>query len=502
MNDNLIVGILVVLLCAIGYFYSWKFQQQDNFKIAVFLLLLCGLILRIYTSFDFFLHVWDERYHSLVAKNLIQHPLKPTLYNNPILPYNYKNWTGNNVWLAKPPVPLWSMALSIYLFGQNEIAVRFPSLIVSTLAILLTFRIAQTLFNNKIAWLAALLHSLHGMLIELAAGRISSDHAETFFIFWVELAVWLGILAVTKKEKQILFLSLCGVFTGMAFLSKMLPAFIVLPVWLSLAFFYKKNTRQKFFIQFIVLVVVSLSVSLPWFIYIFLEFPEETKDMLGSQISPLNTVIQNHKGPFWFYLNNIRIVFGEIIYIPLIWVIYKAYKNSTRFQYLPLLLWIMIPLLTFSFAETKRHTYLLIAAPAIFTITSVFWYWLSEYKKNHRYNWFFTLILFLIIALPVRYSIERVKPFEKINRRPQWAVDLKKLNEEKITNGVLFNCEHAIEAMFYTNLTAYPNIPDKNTLIHLIAQGYTVLINDNGSIPNNIKEIKGLRIINLTAGNS
>lgn len=66
--SNLLFGILTVFVCAIGYYYSWKYQKRDNFKITILLLIACGLLLRIYTSTDFFLHNWDERYHALVAK--------------------------------------------------------------------------------------------------------------------------------------------------------------------------------------------------------------------------------------------------------------------------------------------------------------------------------------------------------------------------------------------------------------------------------------------------
>ncbi len=38
------------------------------------------------------LHDWDERYHALVAKNMIEQPFKPMLYKNPVLPYDYKDW--------------------------------------------------------------------------------------------------------------------------------------------------------------------------------------------------------------------------------------------------------------------------------------------------------------------------------------------------------------------------------------------------------------------------
>ena len=46
--------------------------------------------------------------------------------------------------------------------------------------------------------------------------------------------------------------------------------------------------------------------------------------------------------------------------------------------------------------------------------------------------------------------------------------------------------------MFYTNMTVYPNIPDKKVITDLVAQGYVVLINDNGNIPVDIKAMAGV----------
>lgn len=149
---NLIFGLLTVTFCAIGYYFSWKYWKRDNYRIALLLLLICGLALRIYTSTDFFLHPWDKRYHALVAKNLIQHPLTPALYSNPVLPYNYKNWAANHIWLHKQPLPLWIMAASMWLFGVNELALRVPSIMATTAGILLMFFIGSY-FVNKKNWL-------------------------------------------------------------------------------------------------------------------------------------------------------------------------------------------------------------------------------------------------------------------------------------------------------------------------------------------------------------
>src|SRR5687768_9021004 len=97
-------GVPVIILCAAGLFFSWRYWTRDNYKVAIFLLLFCGFLLRIYASGDSFLHEWDERYHAVVAKNLIQHPLTPTLYKDPALPYDYRDWSANHIWVHKQPL--------------------------------------------------------------------------------------------------------------------------------------------------------------------------------------------------------------------------------------------------------------------------------------------------------------------------------------------------------------------------------------------------------------
>ena len=130
-------------------------------------------------------------------------------------------------------------------------------------------------------------------------------------------------------------------------------------------------------------------------------------------------------------------------------------------------------------------------------ITAEFWVMLSSYKMNNKPKWLYNLILFLMIALPIRYTIERIKPFEISERSPQWVTDLKDLNHKNISKGVLMNYDRPIEAMFYTNLTVYANIPDRHVIIDLIEKGYTILVNDNGTIPEDIKSIKGVIIEHL-----
>ncbi len=498
--NNLLFGILTVSICTIGYYYSWKYQIRNNFKIAVLLLLACGLILCIYTSTDFFLHTWDERYHALVAKNLIQHPLTPTLYDNPILPYDYKNWTANNVWVHKQPLPLWTIAFSMWLFGVNEIALRLPSILLTTIGIWLTFYIASYFFNKKIGYLTAFLYSINGLIIELTAGRVATDHIDIFFLFFVEVAIFFSII-FAQKQKTI-YNILAGVCIGAAILSKWLPALIVLPIWLLIVTHSGNLKPKKIFYHFLILLATCVLVFLPWQLYIFKAFPTEAYWEASFNLKHITDVLEERTGPFYYFIDKIRINYGELVYLPLFWFSWKTFKNFKDKKRLAILIWFLIPLLFFSVAKTKMQAYILFTCPALFMMTAEFWYMLSAYRDNHKLKWLFNLILILLIALPIRYSIERIKPFEKSDRNPQWVTDLKKLNDRQITNGVLLNYDKPIEAMFYTNLTAYPYIPDKKVITDLISQGYSVIINDNGKIPPDIKSINGVITENLTAANN
>lgn len=163
-----------------------------------------------------------------------------------------------------------------------------------------------------------------------------------------------------------------------------------------------------------------------------------------------------------------------------------------------ILIWFIIPATFFSFAKTKMQAYVLFTSPALFIMTADFWYMLAHYKLERKPQWLFNLILFFLIAFPVRYTIERVKPFERRDRSPQWVQELRKLNERSIENGVLLNFGKSVEAMFYTNLTVYPNIPDKETVINVIGRGYKVFINDDGSVPEELKSLDGVIILQLS----
>jgi 4-amino-4-deoxy-L-arabinose transferase len=429
---------------------------------------------------DHYIHDWDERYHALVAKNLIKHPLKPTLYDNTVLQPDYKEWVGNNVWLHKPTVPLYFIAAAIYVFGTTEIAVRLPSLLISLLAIYLTFLLGCKLFDKKIALLAAFLHSINGIVLEIAGGILASDHVETFYDVFIEIAVLFCVISIIKKNKYY-FSFLGGVFVGLAILSKWLPALIVFPVWLTGVLFSKKCTLKEIFNHLIFIFTGCLIIALPWFIYFLKQFPQEARWEIHQSLFAYSESIEGFSAPFWYYLNYVEIIFGEIVYIPLLFAIYFMIKDRKEWALKLLSVWWIIPVMIFSFSETKRHTYLMISAPAYFLITAWFWFYLQNVVASRKYNWIKYLILAFLIVLPIRLCLERMKPFNKEEMNPSWAKELRLLKQQiSEKQVVIFNSERPIETMFYTNFTAYSGLPSSATIHKFISNGYTPYVYKNG----------------------
>ncbi|MCX6251449.1 MAG: glycosyltransferase family 39 protein [Bacteroidetes bacterium] len=482
--QNLVTGMITIAVCIVLYYLAWRKYKREKYTIAFILVLTGGLFLRVYTVSDCYLHEWDERYHALVAKHLVQHPLQPTLYETPVIPYDFRSWTNNHIWLEKPPVPLWLMASSLAVFGYNEIPVRIPSLILSTLAVYLTFLLGSILFNRKTGLVAAFLHSINGLLLEMAGGRISSDHVETAFVFFIELAVLLSVISIFRK-KSYLITFLAGMSIGLAFLSKWFPAFIVFPVWISMVIVSKRFSIPEILKHLSLLVLGCAIITLPWLVYIFHQYPDEAGWTIRKFLFAWSETIETHSAPFWYYLNYTGIVFGELIYVPLLFSFYFIFREkSKKTDALKVLsTWWIIPMVIFSFAVTKRHTYLMIAAPAFFLIISWFIFYLRSVSVRWKYHWAGYIIAVLLIILPVRYTIERIKPFEQRDNNPEWAKELRllpgRIPEKKV---VIFNSPRPIETMFYTDFTAYDITPLKETMVEIMRKGYTIYVYDKNKL--------------------
>ncbi len=212
--------------------------NSDRESLVVRIILICILI----SSFVLVLrnlghsktHYWDESYHAIVARNLTKHPLRFTLYDQPWLKYDYTKWGENHIWLHKPPMAMWQICLSHFIFGINTFALRLPSAISLVLCAWLTFKIASDLFDKRAGLIAAFLQAFNPFLFASVHGYRYSDHIDIALLLWVQVSCWFLLLGMRSGSRRNYILA--GIAMGIAYLSKSYLALITFGIAFSVWF--------------------------------------------------------------------------------------------------------------------------------------------------------------------------------------------------------------------------------------------------------------------------
>ena len=105
-----------------------------------------------------------------------------------------------------------------------------------------------------------------------------------------------------------------------------------------------------------------------------------------------------------------------------------------------LTVWILLPYIFFIFLATKMQAYIIFTAPVIFIATALFWHYLYVYRDRFRFRLIPWVVLILLLALPSRYSLERITPFTVQENGPSGMNELKNIEPEG-NNYVIFNVD-------------------------------------------------------------
>src|SRR5450432_1431553 len=131
-------------------------------------------------------------------------------------------------YLDKPPMLFWLSSASMYFFGINDSAYRFPSFLFSLLSIYSTFRFARLFYSRQIALLSALvLASSQAMFL------INHDvRTDTMLMGWVICSIWqLAEWYQYNKWKNLLLaaITIAGGMMTKGPLAMVIPAFAFIP---------------------------------------------------------------------------------------------------------------------------------------------------------------------------------------------------------------------------------------------------------------------------------
>jgi 4-amino-4-deoxy-L-arabinose transferase-like glycosyltransferase len=457
---SLLLGVCSILLFA-GKKTRWS----------LICLFFSGIFIRLFVAYlDPFLHNWDERFHALVARNMMHFPFKPMLRVNDLIPYNYKMWCCNHVWLHKQPLFMWQMALSLKLFGVSEYAIRYPGVLMGSISILLIYRIGLLLSKEKqVAFIAAVLSCYSFFNLELISGLYGMDQNDVAFDFYVLCSIWAFSEYLNKKALK--FVLLVGLFAGCAVLNKWLVGLLVFSAWgIIILFNVRKKDVIREVINYILSLLVCVIVFLPWQLYILHVFPMEAKYEFAYNNLHLTQIVEGHSGDWDFYLKYFNLYFGNYLcyILPfglLLLIFLKKYHNLTS---LSIIIYFVFSFLFYSTAASKGNAYFMIVAPLGYIFIGIGVYHIINFKKSYKYTFIpLTLICALLILNLPDLTNDHDPKNEDLLYHNDWisktenTAIYKNFNKEHIPRvKYVFNVKDHLDFMFYNGQTdAYLWVP-------------------------------------------
>lgn len=480
-----------ILVFATLSFILWQKGQRP---LALFSLFVAAFLLRFcICSLDTFLHLWDERFHALVAKNMMQHPFTPMLRAQLDLPNSDKDWAHCHIWLHKQPLFLWQMALSMKLFGISEWALRLPSVLMGALLVFPIYRIGAILFNPNTGYYGALLWSFAFFQLELTTGTYGMDHNDVAFSFYVGCSAWAFFEHAVSDHHKLRWALLAGLFSGCAILCKWLTGGMIFGAWLVWLISnseWKRPTSYRYLLQAL---GVTALIVLPWQIYAYSAFPKQYAFEMAYNFKHIWKVVEGHKGPWNFYFELLDEHFGPKLWaaVPLgIVAVFWGRPFPPARLLLPFALLILLPYCFFSFvAKTKIISYTFCVAPLIYVVIGVFVEKFLSSISALRHAWApQLLVLYALVIASMRPGLlythhvlrqdSSIAPAAELEAKQANVLVYKELDTLVPPGYVVLNAKglEEIDAMFYSNRNVYEGLPEESLYRDLKQRGLKMAV--------------------------
>lgn len=288
----------------------------------------------------------------------------------------------------KPPVTYLISAAGMGLFGVNEFGVRFFLQLSLLAQALLVYLIAMEVFQSRKIALTALVIYVTFPAVLIAARNLTTDSFLTTFEL---LAIWAWLRY--KPEKKVGWLYLFYLALALAFLTKG-PVGLIFPVLVAIGYRVAHATGKASVSHHFIAFLLFLLLSASWYVYLMWQDRQFVDYFFLNHIVKRYTSPEtfSRSEPWWFY----------IAYIPLLslpWsailLLYlgKLRLLSTNHKRL-FFLWLLVPLLFFSFSSSKLILYVLPMLAGIALLVS----WLL-YQLSPKELWIVSLFTFLYLSL-------------------------------------------------------------------------------------------------------
>jgi len=393
---------------------SYLLNRHQRLLLFIFILVLSGFYLFqiSYEIGEEQIKIWDEGSSATTAVEMHQNQKYLMLVQDgkPLLSED-----------TKPPLGIWLKVFSFQLFGINEFAVRFPSLLASigTMLLLVLFSI----YYLKNFWIAILIMvvapSSMGYMGYHVARNGDPDALLVFFMtaFYISYFVLLTQYPI-KRNKWFL---LTGLAILLAYYTKSLAA--ISP--LAGIFIYSLGTKKFYRIfsdyRFYLTALAVIGIIATYYILRELTTQGFIRETLGFEIFLFQNNPAKHKHPEYIFYFKYLIDEGihPFLYVfPLGFLVFSRQSDNTLRR---LVLYTFVASLIFiifsSFSYTKNEWYIAPVYPLLWLLLSVSVYELFVFFERYRkYKIVKNLIFLLLVSGILWIYIDNYKSIYKRNQ--------------------------------------------------------------------------------------
>ncbi len=338
---------------------------------------------------------------------------------------------------------IYSMVPSIFLFGLNDFAVRFTSVVFGVLAVAVIYFLVSELFDRKIGLMSAALLAIQPWHTFLS--RVAFEGISFVFLFLVGLLFFYKGFDAEKKMKwflaAVLFFALCVYSYGVAKL--FVPVFLIGLVLIYRAFFFSNDGKKVLVIcilLFTLLVSPLYLLSLagegnarfqqgsiftlsehPVFIFVFNYISHYTPSFLFFSG---DDGLRHHLHDWGFLFP------GDIVLVLLGFIFIFQQRADKKCQML--LLWfVLFPVAaSFMYGDTPHGLRSFIGAPlfAVLSTLGVFFlfekalFFVSDQEKRNKMTLFFSGIIFIVVGVQAGFYYQEYFTDYKTYSYDYWMV--------------------------------------------------------------------------------
>ncbi len=307
-------------------------------------------------------------------------------------------------WFDKPILYYWTSLIFFHLLGPGEAAARLAPALFGAAGVLLTYAFGRCLFDPKTAF---------------RAGVILATSLEYFWFsrtavvdlplaFCVTLSLVAFHRALESEGGSLLWYRIGFAAAGGAVLAKG-PVGIVLPGLVVGAFLIASGRLGEIRrVPWASGALCFLLVAAPWYLAVSLRHGQRFWNdfIINRNVDRYLTTIHHHPGPFYYYLPVLILgLFPWGAVLP--FAVAESFRGgwrellASRRRFVYLLLWVLMPLLFFSFAGSKLPSYLLPCFPALALLVAWGWQRVLEEAggpSGARRRW---AVLSLLLLFPI-----------------------------------------------------------------------------------------------------